>query len=80
MVVRALPDQLTDSVNINAEQISSASTRIITRGLDLVSAMDHSQQIAPTHHADSETETGTEFLITDRVFVTFKVSDRVDAD
>lgn len=72
MVVRAQPDQLTDPAIVNAEQVSSASTRITTRALDLDSAMERSREIAPTHHAYSETESGAEFLITDRVFVTFK--------
>lgn len=72
MVVRALPEQLTDAAIINAEQVSSASTRITTRAADLEPAMARSRDIAPTHHAYTETETGKEFLITDRVFVTFK--------
>lgn len=72
MVVRALPDQLTDVAIVNAEQVSSASTRITTRASDLDEAMIRSREIAPTHHAYSETETGAEFLITDRIFVTFK--------
>lgn len=72
MVVRALPNQLTDAAIVNAEQVSSASTRITTRASDLDEAMIRSREIAPTHHAYSETETGAEFLITDRIFVTFK--------
>jgi hypothetical protein len=72
MVVRALPEQLTDPTIIGAEQVSPSSTRITTRASDLDSAMARSREIAPTHHAYSETETGAEFLITDRVFVTFK--------
>lgn len=82
MVVRALPDQLTDAAIVNAEQVSSASTRITTRASDLDEAMIRSREIAPTHHAYSETETGAEFLITDRVFVTFKEAlsdEQVDA-
>lgn len=72
MVIRALPDELTDAAIVNAEQVSSASTRITTRALDLDSAMARSREIAPTHHAYSETETGADFLIADRVFITFK--------
>ena len=72
MVVRALPDQLTDPAIVNAEQVSSASTRITTSAADLDAAMVRSREIAPTHHAYSETQSGAEFLITDRVFVTFK--------
>ena len=82
MVVRALPDQLTDVAIVNAEQVSSASTRITTRASDLDEAMIRSREIAPTHHAYSETETGAEFLITDRIFVTFEEAlsdEQVDA-
>lgn len=60
MVVRALPDQLSDSAIINAEQVSSALTRITTGAADLDSAMARSREIAPTRHAYSE------FLIIDR--------------
>lgn len=66
MVVRALPDQLSDSAIINAEQVSSALTRITTGAADLDSAMARSREIAPTRHAYSETRSGAEFLITDR--------------
>lgn len=72
MVVRALPDQLTDSAIIGAEQVSSASTRITTSAADLDAAMARSRELGPTHHVYSESETGADFLITDRVFVTFK--------
>ena len=72
MVVRALPDQLTDPAIVNAEQVSSASTRITTSAADLDSAMARSREIAPVHHAYSEVQSGAELLITDRVFVTFK--------
>ncbi len=34
--------------------------------------MQRSRSMAPTHHAYNETESGSEFLITDRIFVTFK--------
>jgi len=72
MVVRALPGELTDPSIINAEQVSAASTRITTNAADLDLAMARSRENAPTHHAYYETESGAEFLITDRVFVTFK--------
>lgn len=74
IVVRALPEQLTDEAIIGAEQVSSASTRIATRAADLETTMARSRDIAPTHHAYTETETGKEFLITDRIFITFKDS------
>ncbi len=71
MVVRTLPENLDDSVIVSSEQVSSASTRISTAGTELESLMERSRSVAPTHHAYYETESGSDFLITDRVFVTF---------
>ena len=72
IIVLALPEELTEFAIINVGQVSSSSTRTTTRAPDLDTAMDRSREVAPTHHAYSESETGAEFLITDRVFVTFK--------
>lgn len=72
MVVRALPASLDDVAIASSEQVSSASTRINTRGADLDTLMERSRVVAPTHHAYYEADSGSEFLITDRIFVTFK--------
>ncbi|MDN5849418.1 MAG: S8 family serine peptidase, partial [Nitrococcus sp.] len=72
MVVRALPHRLDDAAIMESEQVSAASTRIKTSKSELETLMSRSRAIAPTHHAYYEAETGNEFLITDRVFVTFK--------
>lgn len=72
MVIRTLPEKLDDVAIVTSKQVSSASTRIKTSEAELESLMARSRAIAPTHHAYSETETGSEFLITDRIFVTFK--------
>ncbi len=72
MVIRSLPESLDDAAILEAEQVSSASTRITVSAADLEPLMGRSRRVAPTHHAYSEVETGMEFLITDRVFVTFK--------
>src|SRR5829696_5355252 len=71
-VVRALPDELANIGISEAEQVSSASSRVTTRSDDLEPLMSQSRSMAPTHHAYYEAETGQEFLITDRVFVTFR--------
>src|SRR5215210_6136434 len=71
-VARALPDELTSIGIRGAEQVSSASSRVTIRTTDLEPLMDRSRHLAPTHHAYYEADTGQEFLITDRVFVTFK--------
>ena len=72
MVVRALPEDLDDSAIAASEQVSSASTRIKTSGAELESLMARSRGLAPTHHAYYEVEGNSEFLITDRIFVTLK--------
>lgn len=72
LVVRALPKELVDKAIETSEQVSSASTRLVTIEAELESLMDRSRTIAPTHHAYYETASGSEFLITDRIFVSFK--------
>jgi len=81
-VVRALPEHL-EAVGItDAEQMSSASSRVTVRAPDLEATMSRARHLAPTHHAYRLAETDEEFLITDRVFVTFHEAlpaDQVDA-
>ncbi len=72
IVVRALREKLDDAAILESSQVSSASTRLRADAADLESLMERSRAIAPTHHAYYETESGAEFLITDRIFVTFK--------
>ncbi len=71
MVVRCLPKELDDVAIIQSEQVSSASTRVTTRSEALEAAMERSREIAPTHHAYYESESGNELLTSDRVLVTF---------
>ncbi|RPJ77509.1 MAG: hypothetical protein EHM20_06085 [Alphaproteobacteria bacterium] len=81
-IVRALPDKLEEFNITDAEQVSSASSRVRTRTADLEPLMSRSRHLAPSHHAYYVAETGQEFLITDRVFVTFREplsSGQVDA-
>ncbi len=72
MVVRALPSEISDPAITSREQVSSASSRVVTRGGELEAVMSRSRNRAPTHHAYYEAESGGEFLITDRIFVQFK--------
>ena len=72
IVVRDLPDNLTDAAIDGVEQVSSASTKIKVSKPELEGLMKRSRTSAPTHHAHYESESGSEFLITNRVFVTFK--------
>lgn len=72
-VVRALPNELEKKMGItDAEQVSAASSRVTTRTTDLENLMTRARDVAPTHHAYYIADTNNEFLITDRVFVTFR--------
>ena len=71
-VVRAAPDVAAREGFGETEQVSPHSTRVTTAAAQLDEAMARARAIAPTHHAYDNAETGEEFLITDRVFVTFK--------
>ena len=70
-VVRALPDDVAELGIDDAEQVSSGSSRVTVRRTDLEPSMRRARELAPTHHAYRIADTGEEFLITDRVFVTF---------
>jgi subtilisin-like proprotein convertase family protein/subtilisin family serine protease len=71
-VVRALPEHLEAMGIDDAERVSPHSSRVTTRVSDLEPEMTRMRNLAPTHHAYTETATGTEFLITDRILVTFR--------
>lgn len=71
-VVRALADELKSTGLPDGETMSSASTRVTCKAGDLEKLMNKARKVAPTHHAYESAETGAEFLITDRVLVTFK--------
>lgn len=70
-VIRQLPDELPETFPANKEQMSSRSTRIKVKPNELESMMKKGRQIAPTHHSYEDPESGADFLITDRVIVTF---------
>ena len=71
-VVRALPQELERLGIEDAEQVSSASSRVTTRAMDLEPMMGRARDLAPAHHAYYRSDTGHEFLITDRIFVRFR--------
>jgi subtilisin-like proprotein convertase family protein/subtilisin family serine protease len=70
-VVRALPQELKRIGITDAEQVSASSSRVTTRAIDLEPQMSRSRNVAPTHHAYYMADTHQEFLVTDRLFVTF---------
>ena len=71
-VVRTSPERIADPSVFRTERVSSGSVRITTHPSELEAVMERARDIAPTHHAYYDLETGEEFLITDRVLVTFK--------
>jgi len=69
-VVRRLPSEL--PVRGEAAQVSSASTRVSCEPAELDRLMGQARETAVAHHAYEVADTGQEFLITDRVIVTFQ--------
>lgn len=83
LVIRALPEDLSDDVlpgvsSSELQRVSSASTRVSVNQSRLESVMASGRKIAPTHHAYVDQATGSDFLITDRVFVSFKMAPSID--
>lgn len=70
-VIRAKPERLEQYGIMAAEPVSPASSRVTTGDAELETAMEQARKIAVTHHAYYEAATDREFLITDRIFVTF---------
>ena len=71
-VVRVPPEVAASAGWQSNERVSPHSTRVTTSPAALDQQMDRARELAPTHHAYETASTGEEFLITDRVIVTFK--------
>jgi hypothetical protein len=71
-VVRALPDTLHAEGFAAAEKVSSGSSRVAVAPATLEQEMTRARTLAPTHHAYDIANSNQEFLITDRVLVTFR--------
>lgn len=81
-VVRTAPENLQDCCFKRAEQVSSASYKLTAEAGELESSMEKARKTAVAHHAYYTADTGEEFLITDRIFVTFKAAltaEQIDA-
>ncbi len=79
MVVRALPDVLEKAGIHSLERVSSASSRV--NGITpekLDELMGRARGLAVTHHAYEVADSEDDFLITDRIFVTFIPSATLD--
>src|SRR5215211_3847545 len=77
-VVRTVPEELQGKGLEKLKQVSSASTKVTTDKEKLEEKMAEAREMAPTHHAYYDQDSGEEFLITDRIMVTFKkpISDK----
>src|SRR5688572_11174543 len=71
MVVRALPDRVRELGLDPLEQVSSHSTRVEVAPAELDETMERVRELATVHHAYRRSDSGDEFLITDRILVTF---------
>src|SRR4030095_2503242 len=72
-VVRAKPEDLpTMGITGDVEKVSPSSTRVTVNKEMLDPAMEKAREKVTTHHAYTQEDSGTEFLITDRIIVTFK--------
>jgi subtilisin family serine protease len=71
IVVRALPDVLESNQIMHSVQVSSASSKVPTSAGERDTLMQTASEIAPTFFDYRVADTEDEFLITDRVFVTF---------
>lgn len=69
-VVRGLPENLPASMP-STQRVSGSSTRVSCDQGQLETLMSDARSIAPTHHSYGDIETGDDFLITDRIIVTF---------
>lgn len=70
-VVRAIPEALPESM-ATSQQVSGSSTRVRCAPKELEALMSEAREMAPTHHAYQVANDQSDFLITDRVIVTFR--------
>lgn len=71
IIVRAAHNLLSNLDYLEEEEVSPHATRLRVASEQLEEVMARARHIAPTHHAYSVAETNEDFLITDRVFITF---------
>lgn len=71
-VVRATPERLEEAGITDTKKLSPHSSKVTASEEQLDSVMARARNIATTDNAYYEAETGKEFLVTDRVLVTFR--------
>ncbi|MCY7951411.1 S8 family serine peptidase [Bacillus inaquosorum] len=74
-VIRSLPEEVKEKLGVtDVKQVSSSSTKVNVKATDLEPLMEEARKVAPTHHAYYVADTGSEFLPTDRILVTFRTT------
>lgn len=76
-VVRRVPEEMPLNM-VNIERVSGGSTRVKCAPKELEGLMTEARELAPTHHSYEVAESGQDFLITDRIIVTFHQAPDVD--
>ncbi|MGB0127716.1 MAG: S8 family serine peptidase, partial [Rhodocyclaceae bacterium] len=71
-VVRATPEKLARAGIAASERLSPRSSRVTAPEGQIDNLMDEASRVATTHGAYVEAETGNDFLVTDRILVTFR--------
>src|SRR6185295_65197 len=73
LVVRAKPEELAKiGITENVEKVSSTSTRVTVSSGERDPLMEEMRKKAVTHHAYTQEDNNAEFLVTDRIMVTFR--------
>lgn len=72
-VVREKPEELAKKgFTTNVEKVSPGSSRVTVASDTLDQAMEEMREEAVTHHAYTQEDNDAEFLVTDRILVTFR--------
>lgn len=71
-VVRTTSSNINLDKATNAETLGTQATRMTVLPADLETMMSENREIAPTHHAYMMEDTNEDFIISDRIIVTFK--------
>ena len=74
--VSRAPPEVLEAAGIagDAEPVSPVASRVTVPAPGLEAQMARARALAPTHHAYTVADSGQDFLITDRIFVTFKAA------
>lgn len=78
-VVRATGDAVSPLGLGEGQRVSTASTRLSVKPGELEQKMAVARGISPSHHSYRNSETGADFLVTDRIYIRANSASSVDA-